>query len=405
MTADLILTGGILHGHGAAPLDIAIRDGRIAQIAPGIASGARTVALDGALVTGGLIETHIHLDKSCLSVPGAATLSDAIAQVSALKPAMTVEDITARATRTLHACIAQGTTRMRTHVEVDPAIGLRGFHAVQALASAHAHLIDIEICTFPQEGLFNRPGTEELLIRTLEAGAPVLGGCPYADTDPEGHIRRLFDIARRFDVDLDFHLDFDLDPGNATLPLVCRLTDEHGMAGRVTAGHVTKLAALPPETLAAMADLMAQSGVAATILPATDLFLTGRDHSHLAPRGVAPAHSLRRHGVTCCLSTNNVLNPFTPYGDGSLVRIANLYANVHHLGDPAALDDCLDMITHSSARIMRLTDYGLAVGNPADLVVLDATSAPDAVARIAQPLMGFKAGRPTFTRPRANLNL
>ena len=405
MTADLILSGGILHGHGDVPLDIAIKDGRIAEIASEIRADTRGIALDGALVTAGLVETHIHLDKSCLSVPGAGTLTEAIAQVSALKPAMTVEDITERATRTLHTCITQGTTRMRTHVEVDPAIGLRGYQAIRDLAAAHAHLIDVEICTFPQEGLFNRPGTEALLIETLESGAKVLGGCPYADTDPEGHVRRLFEIARDHDVDLDFHLDFDLDPGNAALPLVCRLTTEHGMEGRVTAGHVTKLSALPPDALAKMAGLMAESGVAATILPATDLFLTGRDHSHLCPRGVAPAHHLAVHGVACCLSTNNMLNPFTPYGDGSLVRIANLYANVHHLGDPQALADCLDMITRTSAKILRLPDYGLVPGNPADLVVLDACSPQDAIARIAPPLMAFKSGRQSFERPRPKLHL
>ena len=116
------------------------------------------------------------------------------------------------------------------------------------------------------------------------------------------------------------------------------------------------------------------------------------------PRGVAPAHRLAALGVTCSLATNNVLNPFTPFGDCSLLRLANLYANVAQLGRPAEIAQCLDMVTRAPAALMNLADYGIAVGNPADLVVLDAADAVAAVAEIAQPLFGLKRGRRTFTR-------
>jgi cytosine/creatinine deaminase len=112
---------------------------------------------------------------------------------------------------------------------------------------------------------------------------------------------------------------------------------------------------------------------------------------------------LREAGVTCSISTNNVLNPFTPYGDGSLIRMANLYANVCHVSRTADLAGCLDMITGSAARLMRLKDYGIAAGAPADLAVLDATSPSEAIAALAQPLLGIKRGRISFIRPRAQL--
>ena len=129
-----------------------------------------------------------------------------------------------------------------------------------------------------------------------------------------------------------------------------------------------------------------------------------RSHGHAVPSGVVPAEPLRRAGVTCSLATNNVLNPFTPYGDGSLIRIANLYANVCHVSRPAELAGCLDMITGSAARLMRLPAYGIAVGHSADLVAIDAADPADAVATVAQPLWGLKNGRRTFTRPQAHLH-
>ena len=134
------------------------------------------------------------------------------------------------------------------------------------------------------------------------------------------------------------------------------------------------------------------------MLPATDLFLMGSGHDHSVPRGVTPAHRLIEHGVTCSLATNNVLNPFTPFGDCSLIRMANLYANISACGEPQDIAQCLDMVTTQAARLMNLPDYGIAVGNPADLVVLDCQDAASAVAELSQPLLGFKSGRRSFSR-------
>jgi len=122
------------------------------------------------------------------------------------------------------------------------------------------------------------------------------------------------------------------------------------------------------------------------------------------PRGVAPVHKLLEHGVTCSLATNNVLNPFTPFGDCSLVRMANLYANVAQVGSPAELAACLELVTTQPAKLMNLTDYGIEVGNPADLVVLDCHDESMAVAELAQPLFGIKRGRRSFTRSAAVLH-
>jgi cytosine deaminase len=411
MSFDTILRNGRVAGLEQGPVDIGVRDGRIAAIAPaldaGTSDGTRDIALDGRLVIPGFVETHIHLDKSCISDRCACrtgTLKEAIETVAAAKLAFTEDDIYARARRTLEKAIVQGTTRMRTHVEVDPRIGLKGFRAISALKRDYAWAIDVEICVFPQEGLNNDPGTFELLVEACEGGADLIGGCPYTDSDPHRQIARIFDLARRFDVDIDFHLDFDLDPSWMHLDEVCRQTKEHGWGGRVAIGHVTKLSALDAEVLQRVGAKLADAGVAVTVLPATDLFLMGRGAAHSVPRGVAPAHRLREQGVVCSLATNNVLNPFTPFGDCSLLRIANLYANIAQTGRPDELQACFDMVTTLAARLMNLKDYGIAVGNPADIVVLDCTDPGSAVAELAQPVLGMKRGRISFRHEAATIN-
>ncbi len=160
----------------------------------------------------------------------------------------------------------------------------------------------------------------------------------------------------------------------------------------------------PPEQLAEVTRRLADTGVAVTVLPATDLFLMGRDQDCGVRREVLDAHRLIPHGVTCTLSSNNILNPLTPFGDGSLIRMANMYANIAQASKPAEIRHCFEMASTQSAKLLRQDDFGIAVGNPADIVVFDAASPEQAVAEVIAPEAGFKAGRRTFTRPAGELH-
>lgn len=401
---DLIFRDVLLRGV-ANTVDIGIINGRIAAIAPKLACHTAEVDIGGHLALPGFVDTHIHLDKVCLldrCGHDHGTLGDAIRAVSAMKRDFTVEDVFARGAKVLERAIVHGTTRMRTHVEIDPRIGLRGFEAVKALQRDYAWAIDLELCVFPQEGLTNDPGAEELLIQALRDGSEAIGGCPYTDTDPNAHLARIFDLAQEFDVDVDLHLDFDLDPSWWHLDEVCRQTERRNYQGRVAIGHATKLSALPPERMKAATAQLARAGVAVTVLPATDLYLMGREAPYNAPRGLTLAHKLAGDGVVCSIATNNVLNPFTPFGDASLLRMANFYANVAH-ASVSDFDTCLDLVTELPARLMNLSDYGIKVGNPADLIVLDTKDARFAIGELPDVLMGFKGGRQTFVRQRPTL--
>jgi cytosine deaminase len=147
--------------------------------------------------------------------------------------------------------------------------------------------------------------------------------------------------------------------------------------------------------VAKLARRLADVGIAVTVLPATDLFLMGRDQDHSVRRGVANANLLVEHGVNCSLSSNNILNPATPYGDCSLIRMANMYANVIQLDRPAELRECFNMLTERSAKVLNLRNYGFAVGNPADVVILNAQTPEQAIAEISRPVAAFKNGRQT----------
>ena len=411
MAFDLIVRNASLVDmtSAALPVDLGVRNGRFAAIQRSLPGEAREVVdVGGRLVSPGFVETHIHLDKTCTidrcECETSRSPHRAMERMSAIKHTFTVEDVAARARRTLEKCVLHGCTLMRTHVELDPKVGLRGFEGVKALLEAYAWAIDIEICVMPQEGMLNNPGTEELMIEALKTGAHVIGAAPSYDSDSSAQIRRVFEIARDFDVDIDMHLDSGASASHLDTLLVCELTQKYGWGGRVAIGHVSKLSTMPLPEFDKVAELMGHAGVALTVLPSTDLYLSGRDQEFNVRRGVVDANRLLRKGVNCSVSSNNILNAFTPFGDGQLIRQANLYANIIQRGMPDDLRETWRMFTTNSAQLMRRSDYGIALDHPADFVVVDAHSTVDALREISPTLMGYKRGRRTFTRNPAVLH-
>ncbi len=404
---DLVLRNARVAGAEERPLvDIGIESGRIAAIEPDLAADGREIEIGGRLVTPGFIETHIHLDKSCIldrCKSDKGDLDEAIEEVAKAKKNFTPDDVRARAIRTLEKSILQGTTHMRTHLEVDPIVGLRSLEGILPLIDEYKWAIDLEICVFPQEGLLNNPGTDELMVEGLKRGCKAVGGAPYTDSDPPGQIDRIFEMAREFDVDIDMHLDFGHTAEGMTIEHVCKRTEEYGYGGRVAVGHVTQMSVLEAPEFERITKRAADAGVAVTVLPSTDLFLMGRHQDHGVLRGVVPVHKMLRAGVNCSLSSNNVLNPFTPFGDCSLIRMANLYANICQVGQRDDKIECFNMVTHRSAKLLNLVDYGIEVGKSADLVVIDNVDQESALAELSTPLMGFKGGHMTFRREPATL--
>ncbi|TPE49554.1 amidohydrolase family protein [Amaricoccus solimangrovi] len=403
MSLDFVISGARL-AERPGLWDIAVGAGRIRAIARKIVARAPRVAAKGALAFGGFVDCHIHLDKALLldrCAPEEGTLAEAVRLTAAAKAEFTVEDVAARAAEVARLAVLQGTTRLRSFVELDPRVGDRAFRALIEVRAAMAPALDIDLCAFAQEGTTREPETLRLLAAALDRGATSVGGCPYTDPDPAAHLAAIFDLAVAHDVPVDFHVDFDLEPRGAALPEIAALTRRHGWQGRVSVGHATKLSAMGPEEVTALGRMLADAGIAVTALPATDLFLLGRDRDRLVPRGLAPLPRLRALGVRTAVASNNILNPFTPYGDASLCRMANLYANVAQLSREADLAAAFDMVTSAPAAQLGGAPYGPREGGPADIVLIAAPSPAEAVRRVAPVIRGWKAGRPTFERPPA----
>jgi cytosine/creatinine deaminase len=382
--------------------DITIANGIITDLsiadlsAPAHPAIATPIDAQGKLVIPGLIDAHFHLDKALLLDRCPAQIGDfteALQETVRLKQGFTIEDIQTRASRAIANAIGFGITAMRSHVEVDPSIGLTSMEALLSLRSRYQALITIQLAVFAQEGITNQPGTEALLRKAMAIGGDAIGSAPYVDPDPEQNIRTVFDIAKEFDRDVDFHLDFLDNDEPLLLPFVIAETVRRGWQGRVCLGHMTKLAGLSPEELKAIAPQIRDAGISILALPASDLYMMARQDTHNVRRGVAPIHQLAEFGITTGLATNNVQNLFTPFGDGDVLKLCTLLAQVLQLGTIAQHQRCLEMATTLAAKAIGIAHHDLAVGHPADLVILDATSVSQAIGAAPAGRTVIKNGR------------
>ena len=390
----MLLKNGLVDGRRQ---DVGVRDGRIERIGPDLAGAwGETLDIADRLVLPGFVEAHIHPDKAFIADrteglraggPSAQTL------VAELKKAFTVDDIHRRARRALELAVRHGTTTMRAHVELDQFVETRGLEAMRRLQHDFAGVLDLSLIAFAQEGIFNDSVTQDLLREALSAGVPTLGGCPYMDRDQRAHIDWFFETAQAFGARLDFHADSSDDPAMLTSDYIAEQTLARGMQGRVTLGHLCTLDALEPAHRARVIDKLREARIPVISLPATELHVKGRGAARYTWRGIARIEELRAGGVNVAISTNNIVNPFTPYGHPDPLRQALVAAMAAHLGNLDQLAWLLDLVTVNAARAIGLEDYGLAEGCRADLVVLDARSPADAITEQAEKLWVVKGGR------------
>lgn len=385
--------------------DIAVKNGKIVAIEDHINEDAsRIVEGEGRVLIPGLIESHIHLDKALIAdrkQNKSGTLKEALAVTASLKPTFTEEDIYERATRALRTMILpNGVTHMRAHAEFDPAQGFTGFDVMLRIREEYKDVIDIQIVAFPQEGIFKAPGTDKMMVEAMEKGADLLGAVPYNDLDANDHIDFVFDLAQKYDVDIDLHQDFADDADKISIEYLAKKTIETGWQGRVSVGHLTAIAALPPEELEPILKLMAEADISVMALPATDLHMGARNDTYNVRRALTPVRKLRDAGVNVCIATNNIRNAFTPYGNGDIFQTAMLAIPVAHLGGGDDLHTVLPMITTNPARALGLKDYGIEVGKSADMVLLDTTSFTNAIIDLPTKLFVWKHGNLTVENTR-----
>lgn len=387
-------------------MDIGIKDGKIAAIEEGITAAATdTIDAEGRAVIPGLVEPHMHLEKAFLHrrmPPVFGTLDEAIRVTGILKGKQERNDVLARSRQVLDMAVANGTVAIRAHPDVDLIQGLIGVETLIELQDEYKDLLDIQVVAFPQEGIIKSPGTLELMEQSMGMGADVVGGCPYNELswdDTKRHIDMVFEMAQKHDAPIDMHADFSdeaTDQRFASTAYIAQKTIDTGYNGRVSLGHVTSLGALDPDDLKPIIELLRKAGISIVTLPATDLYLGGRNDTKNRRRGVTPVRSLREGGVNVAYSSNNIRNAFTPFGKADMLVIGNMLAHVLSFGTPAHQAAILDMGTINAARSIGIGEhYGIAVGKQADLVILDTYQVADALLDIPARSWVIKRGRIT----------
>ena len=361
-------------------LRLAIQDGRIARLAStGEAlPAAETVDLGGRLVLPGFVDGHIHLDKSFVGdrwqphLP-AATLRERLAIEKRLLARS--RPMAERASALIAQAAAFGTVAMRCHVDVDASTGLSHLQAVLEARERWRGIVDIEIVAFPQAGVVSCPGSAAVLEAAMREGATVIGGIDPTtfDGDAETQLDVVFGIAEQYGSKVDIHLHEPGVQGVGQLLRIAQRAKALGMAGRVAVSHAYSLGEVPPEAVDRAARALADAGVAIMTNAPGD-------------RPFPPVLRLREAGVRVFAGSDNIRDAWWPYGNGDMLQRAMLVGYRSGFYTDEHLHVALDMVTHAGAEAIGQSGYGLAVGNEATFVVVDAPNGAAAVA-------GAPAGR------------
>src|SRR5439155_12137917 len=366
--------------------DVVIDGDRIARLGAGAADGLNDrLDCSGKLVLPGFVDGHVHLDKVLIRDElreHDGTLAGAIGAIHERKRRYTVEDVRARARTVIEDSVSLGTTRLRSHVDVDTIGGLIPLEGVMAAASDCADIAEVRTIAFPQEGLLRDPGAHSLMEAALEAGADVVGGMPHWELDEASqreHVRLCFELAQRFNRDLDMHVDETDDGQIRTLEMVADEALARGFTGRVCAGHVCSLSAADHAYADRVIEKFRRAEISIAANPVTNLVLQGRGDRGLIRRGTTRIGELRAAGVNVLFGQDCVKDGFYPFGRGSMLEVALISAHAAQLTTHDDIAYALRAVTDAPAQAMRLSDYGLAVGMRADLMVLPAGSWEEAL--------------------------
>lgn len=361
--------------------DIDVTEGRIAALLPPSPTEPSVVVLPP------LVDGHIHLDKTLLGlpwVPNQATgnqVSDRIAAERKVRAERTVSE-TVTGANLVRQVVASGTLHMRSHVDIDNQLGLKNLQAILAVRERFADLVTIQIVAFPQSGIVRSPGTAELLDEAMKQGADLVGGLDPVgiDGDLERHLDIVFGIAARHGKGVDLHLHDGGEGGLAEIDAIAERTAAVGLGGKVAISHAFALGSVPVDRARRTADKLARAGVAIM------------SHGPGAAT-MPPLMLLREHGVQVFAGSDNIRDAWSPFGNGDMLERAMLVGYRANFRHDHELMFALELVTERAAQVLGVPDYGLRIGGPADMVVVEAETAAEAVAARPRRKMVIKGGR------------
>lgn len=386
-------------------VDIHLMDGRITRVQDVGAVNESGLAYDaaGRLVLPAFADVHTHLDKAFSApvpelddIPGEPRLGRSARLMNHVKASQTVAAIADRARRAVELMLMRGTTAIRSHVDVDPRIGLRGLEAVLQVQREMAELVDIQISLMPTEKDWRFPSQAlDLVLEGLEQpGVTVMGGVTCFENPPEVIVEACHELAVERDLAIDIHVDEIDDPSHRALLRMAERALADGWVGRVTGGHCSSLSLQTPEIARRIIERVAEAELTVVAMPITNLYLLGNDPHVPGFRGMTRVRDLLRGGARVATASDNIRDPYMPYGNGDLMLSALLACLVGQLDSPEEQRSMLDAATTVPRQAMFPAEpVGVESGARADLVVLEHRSTDHVLAAQPQRAQIIRAGR------------
>jgi cytosine/creatinine deaminase len=389
-------------------LDIAIKDGKIVDMAPTIYGSALvTLNINGKLVSPPFVESHIHLDSALTAGEPrwnqSGTLFEGIQIWSERKQNLSLEDIKARAIETLKQQAEYGILFVRTHADVsEPSLtALRGLLEVRDIVK---DWITVQVVAFPQDGIYSSPQNEALLEKALEMGADVVGGIPHYELTREYGVKsveRIFELAKKYDRLIDVHCDEVDDEQSRFLEVVAACATHTGTGKRVTASHTTAFGSYNNAYAFKLMGFLQRAQINFIANPLINITLQGRADTYPKRRGVTRVKELWQNGLNVSLGHDCIQDPWYSLGTGNMLDVAHMGVHVCQMTGIPEINACYEMVTINGAKTLNVEHtYGIEVGKPASLIVLDTDNYYDAVRKRSKPSYVISQGKLlTKTKP------
>jgi cytosine deaminase len=392
---------------------VLIDAGRFQAIGPHLPLPENAEVLDaqGWLLSPPFVDAHFHMDATLslglprLNVSG--TLLEGIALWGELKPHLTQEALVERALRYCDWAVAKGLLAIRSHVDVCDERLL----AVEALLHVRERVkpyLDLQLVAFPQDGVLRSPGALANLKRALDLGVDVVGGIPHFErtmADGAESVKTLCELAAQRGLRVDMHCDESDDPLSRHVETLALHTQRLGLHDRVTGSHLTSMHSMDNYYVSKLIPLMAEAGLHAVANPLINITLQGRHDSYPKRRGMTRVPELMAAGINVGFGHDCVMDPWYPLGSGDMLEVAQMGLHVAQMTSLDGMRACFDAVTLNNARVLGLDDYGIAVGHPADCVLLQARSPIEAIRLRANRLWVMRRGKVIARSPGMQMTL
>ena len=385
---------------GRINIDVGIEGQMITAVAENLpATAAVEVDAKGKLLSPPFVDAHFHLDAALsLGLPRlnrSGTLLEGIALWGELKPELTHEAVAARALAYCDMAVAQGLLAIRSHVDVCDD-RLLAVEALLQVKKQVADYLDLQLVAFPQDGLYRFPNGEKNVLRALDLGVDVVGGIPHFErtmADGAASVKRLCEIAAQRGLLVDLHCDESDDPHSRHIETLAAETKRLGLQDRVAGSHLTSMHSMDNYYVSKLIPLMVESGVAAVANPLINITLQGRHDTYPKRRGLTRVPELMAAGVPVAFGHDCAMDPWYSFGSGDMLEVAHMGVHVCQMTSLAAIQSCYQAVTVNAAKILHLDKYGIAEGNWADLVLLQAADPFEAIRLKATRLMVVRRGK------------